>query len=209
MFTRLSLCESGANQVRVSSTQPPGGTRIPGAAAHAARYNSRRMMPPRAILAAVSFSDSSRVALVLAARLARHCDAELHVLHVEDPLLDAAARYEGINLSTETSAELRRFVAGAWPASQCVGGYLRTAPPATPWPTRGPSLNSWYASWGARSRSRYGSMQAPWRIDWPRPQDLRGIEPRCWCWARRHRVRKVDGPARLSIACCQAGRSRS
>ncbi len=78
------------------------------------------MMPPRAILAAVSFSDSSRVALVLAARLARHCDADLHVLHVEDPLLDAAARYEGIDLSTETYAELQRFVAGAWPAAQCL-----------------------------------------------------------------------------------------
>jgi nucleotide-binding universal stress UspA family protein len=78
------------------------------------------MMPPRAILAAVSFSDSSRVALVLAARLARHCDAELHVLHVEDPLLAAAARYEGIDLSTETYAELQRFVAKAWPAAQCL-----------------------------------------------------------------------------------------
>jgi len=78
------------------------------------------MMPPRAILAAVSFSDSSRVALVLAARLARHCDAELHVLHVEDPLLAAAARYEGIDLSTETYAELQRFVANAWPAAQCL-----------------------------------------------------------------------------------------
>jgi nucleotide-binding universal stress UspA family protein len=78
------------------------------------------MMPPRVILAAVSFSDSSRVALVLAARLARHCDAELHVLHVEDPLLAAAARYEGIDLSTETYAQLQRFVAGAWPAAQCL-----------------------------------------------------------------------------------------
>ena len=77
-------------------------------------------MPPRAILAAVSFSDSSRVALALAARLARHCDAELHVVHVEDPLLDAAARYAGIDLSTETQAELRRFVASAWPAAQCL-----------------------------------------------------------------------------------------
>jgi nucleotide-binding universal stress UspA family protein len=82
------------------------------------------MMPPRAIVAAVSFSESSRVALVLAARLARHCGAELHVLHVEDPLLDAAARHEGIDS------------------------------------------------------------------------------------ARRRRARKADGPARLSTACCQAGRSR-
>ena len=78
------------------------------------------MMPPRAIVAAVSFSKSSRVALVLAARLARHCGAELHVLHVEDPLLDAAARHEGIDLATETHAELRRFVAGAWPAADCL-----------------------------------------------------------------------------------------
>jgi nucleotide-binding universal stress UspA family protein len=77
------------------------------------------MMPPRAILAAVSFSESSRVALVLAARLARHCGAELHVLYVEDPLLDTAARYERIDLAAETYAELQRFVAGAWPAAQC------------------------------------------------------------------------------------------
>ena len=77
------------------------------------------MIPPRAILAAVSFSDSSRVALVLAARLARHCGAELHVLYVEDALLAAAARHEGIDLATETYAQLERFVAGAWPAAQC------------------------------------------------------------------------------------------
>lgn len=78
------------------------------------------MMPPRAIVAAVSFSESSRVALVLAARLARHCGAELHVLHVEDPLLDAAARHQGIDLSRETHVELLRFVAGAWPAAHCL-----------------------------------------------------------------------------------------
>jgi nucleotide-binding universal stress UspA family protein len=78
------------------------------------------MMPPRAIVAAVTFSEPSRVALVLAARLARHCGAELHVLHVEDPLLDAAARHEGIDLATETYAELRRFVADAWPAADCL-----------------------------------------------------------------------------------------
>lgn len=77
-------------------------------------------MPPRAILAVVSFSDSSRVALVLAARLARHCDAELHVLYVEDPLLAAAARHGGIDLPTQTHAELQRFAAGAWPATHCV-----------------------------------------------------------------------------------------
>ena len=80
-------------------------------------FRRERMIPPRAILAAVSFSDSSRVALVLAARLARHCGAELHVLYVEDPLLAAAAGHEGINLATETYGQLQRFIAGAWPAA--------------------------------------------------------------------------------------------
>ena len=77
------------------------------------------MIPPRAILAAVSFSDTSRVELMLAARLARHCGADLHVLYVEDPLLDAAARRAGIDLSISTQRELQRFVADAWPATLC------------------------------------------------------------------------------------------
>jgi nucleotide-binding universal stress UspA family protein len=77
------------------------------------------MIPPRAVLAAVSFSDASRVELVLAARLARHCSAQLHVLYVEDPLLAAAARREGIDLVTATQRELERFVADAWPAALC------------------------------------------------------------------------------------------
>jgi len=77
------------------------------------------MIPPRAILAAVSFSETSRVELVLAARLARHCGADLHVLYVEDPLLDAAARQAGIDLSRSTQRELQRFVADAWPAALC------------------------------------------------------------------------------------------
>ena len=70
-------------------------------------------------MAAVSFSETSRVELVLAARLARHCGAELHVLYVEDPLLDAAARRAGIDLSRSTQRELQRFVADAWPAALC------------------------------------------------------------------------------------------
>jgi len=77
------------------------------------------MIPPRTILAAVSFSDTSRVALVLAARLARHCGAELHVLHAEDSLLHAAANHAGIDLARETHDELQRFMAGAWPTAQC------------------------------------------------------------------------------------------
>ena len=53
------------------------------------------MIPPRAILAPVDFSDTARAALVLAARLAQHCGADLHVLYVEDPLLVAAAHHAG------------------------------------------------------------------------------------------------------------------
>jgi nucleotide-binding universal stress UspA family protein len=77
------------------------------------------MIPPRAVLAALSFSEPSRVALVLAARLARHCGADLHVLYVEDPLLDAAARHVGIDLARHTERELLRFISDAWPAVLC------------------------------------------------------------------------------------------
>lgn len=77
------------------------------------------MMPPRTVLAAIDFSDTSRVALVLAARLARHCQATLHVLHVEHPLLSAAATQAGIDLAAETGEELERFVAAAPPAATC------------------------------------------------------------------------------------------
>jgi nucleotide-binding universal stress UspA family protein len=76
------------------------------------------VIPPRAILAAVDFSEPSRVALEFAARLANQSRAALHVLHVEDPLLAAAARTQGIDLSHETREELARFtapsLAAAW-----------------------------------------------------------------------------------------------
>ena len=71
------------------------------------------MMPPRSILTAVDFSEPSRVALEFAARLARQCQATLHVLHVENRLLTAAARAEGIDLTPETREELTRFTARA------------------------------------------------------------------------------------------------
>jgi len=71
------------------------------------------MMPPRSILTAVDFSEPSRVALEFAARLSRQCGAALHVLHVEHPLLTAAARAEGIDLTHETREELTRFTAHA------------------------------------------------------------------------------------------------
>ena len=69
------------------------------------------MMPARSILAAVDFSEPSRVALDFAARLANHCGATLHVLHAQDPLLAAAAQSEGIDLVRESRDELARFTA--------------------------------------------------------------------------------------------------
>ena len=76
------------------------------------------MFPPRAILAAVDFSEPSRVALTCAARLAKQCRAQLHVLHAEDPLLANAARAAGIDLTAETRAELATFMQGAFPAGE-------------------------------------------------------------------------------------------
>lgn len=69
------------------------------------------MMPPRSVLAAVDFSEPSRVALDFAARLATQCQATLHVLHVENPLLAAAARAQGIELIREAREELAHFTA--------------------------------------------------------------------------------------------------
>ena len=74
------------------------------------------MFPPRVILAAVDFSEPSRVALTFAARLAKQCHALLHVLHVEDPLLAGAARSAGIDLTAETRVELGAFMQKAFPA---------------------------------------------------------------------------------------------
>lgn len=76
------------------------------------------MFPPRAILAAVDFSEPSRVALTFAARLAKQCKAHLHVLHAEEPLLANAARAAGIDLTAETRAELGAFMQRASPAGE-------------------------------------------------------------------------------------------
>jgi nucleotide-binding universal stress UspA family protein len=69
------------------------------------------MFPPRRILAAVDFSEPSRTALTMAARLALYGGAELHILHAEDPLLCAAARMQGVTLSAQARDELNAFVA--------------------------------------------------------------------------------------------------
>jgi nucleotide-binding universal stress UspA family protein len=76
------------------------------------------MMPPRSVLAAVDFSEPSRVALEFAARLARQCQATLHVLHVESPLLAAAARARGIELIREAREELGHFAAATTAAGR-------------------------------------------------------------------------------------------
>jgi nucleotide-binding universal stress UspA family protein len=77
------------------------------------------MIPPRTILAATDFSDPSAAALVFAARLARHCQAALHVVHAEDPLLAAAAEHGGIDLVAQTREEMQHAIAAAPPAADC------------------------------------------------------------------------------------------
>jgi nucleotide-binding universal stress UspA family protein len=75
------------------------------------------MLPPRSILTAVDFSESSRVALIFAARLATHCRSALHILHAEDPLLVAAAAKKHVDLPADTRDELQRFIDTAPPAA--------------------------------------------------------------------------------------------
>ncbi len=82
------------------------------------------------ILAAVDFSEPSRVALRMAARLARHCRAELHVLHVEHPLLSAAAQSAGMNLTSETREQLSAFMVTAEPAGGRLALHHATTGPA-------------------------------------------------------------------------------
>jgi nucleotide-binding universal stress UspA family protein len=81
------------------------------------------MFPLRTILAAVDFSEPSRLALTCAARLAKQAHAQLHVLHVLDPLLAAAAHSAGIDLTRETRAELGAFALRAVPAGDWAPGH--------------------------------------------------------------------------------------
>lgn len=62
---------------------------------------------PSRVLAAVDFSDCSINALKVAAALARHCGAELHLLYAIDPALAAAARDAHVNLESEATEELK------------------------------------------------------------------------------------------------------
>lgn len=67
------------------------------------------MIPPRRVIAAVDFSEPSRTALAFASRLAAQSRAELHLLHVLDPLLAAAAAARGFDLLRDTRQELEAF----------------------------------------------------------------------------------------------------
>ena len=76
------------------------------------------MIPPKVVVAAVDFSESSRTALSFAARLARHAHARLHVVHAQDSLLAHAARAAGVDIDAETRAELSAFMQRAPPAGE-------------------------------------------------------------------------------------------
>jgi hypothetical protein len=65
---------------------------------------------PHCVLVGVDLSEPSRVALTMAAPLAVHAHASLHVLHAEDPLLCGAARARGIDFSRELRQEIDTFV---------------------------------------------------------------------------------------------------
>jgi nucleotide-binding universal stress UspA family protein len=90
------------------------------------------MRAPDRILAAVDFSDRSRVSLGFAGRLACTFNAELRVMHALDPLLSAAAENRGINLAAETEDELRSFAAGTRPVPRCPVRFdVIVGPPST------------------------------------------------------------------------------
>ncbi len=77
------------------------------------------MLPMRAILVAVDFSEPSKTAVRLAARLARRFGATLHLLHVEEPLLAAAAAQAGVELTAQARSELEQLVAET-PEASCL-----------------------------------------------------------------------------------------
>lgn len=73
------------------------------------------MFPPRTVLAAVDFSEPSRTALACAARFARQCRAELHVLHAQEADVSAAVAAQHRDLAAETREELRAFTSAVLP----------------------------------------------------------------------------------------------
>jgi nucleotide-binding universal stress UspA family protein len=90
---------------------PPAGMPL------ATRIDRRvAMIPPKRVLVGVDFSECSRTALAFAARLAFHVGGELAVLHVQDPMLTAAARTAHVDLRAESEEELQRFIHTTPPA---------------------------------------------------------------------------------------------
>jgi nucleotide-binding universal stress UspA family protein len=73
------------------------------------------MFPPRRILAPVDFSSYSGTSLAFAARLAQQCGADLHILHIQPPLLAAAAQAQGIDLRGDIRLALAAFVTESLP----------------------------------------------------------------------------------------------
>ena len=68
------------------------------------------MIPPQRVLAAVDFSEPSRTALSCAARLARHCRSELHIVHVPPLGLHTQASRRASGFAADISENLRAFV---------------------------------------------------------------------------------------------------
>jgi nucleotide-binding universal stress UspA family protein len=81
------------------------------------------MLPVRRILAPIDFSSYSGASLAFAARLAHQCGAELHVLHVEPPLLDAVAHSQHLDLDGEARAAMTAFAKDVCPPNEVVPKY--------------------------------------------------------------------------------------
>lgn len=67
------------------------------------------MIPRGRIVAAIDFSEPSRIALMFADRLAQHAGAELHVVHAVDPLLAVAAQERGVEITADVQDEMQSF----------------------------------------------------------------------------------------------------
>ncbi len=102
--------EAWRSNIRAESLPPPAARRD---CATLTGLRPHTMIPPSTILAAVDFSDASLTVLTCAARLATRSHADLRILHVEDPLLSAAASESGIHLAEESRDELARLIARA------------------------------------------------------------------------------------------------
>ena len=76
------------------------------------------MIPPTHFLVGVDFSESSRVALAFASRLALRVGGKLDVVHVLDSRLCTAAREARTDLAADAAEELQRFVHDTPPANR-------------------------------------------------------------------------------------------